>query len=140
MGLEEAREIYWSRHRIDVNGDGVKDLMLAWGGYCGSGGCVWHLYRCGQGGDCATWLGTLRGRFYEATGERHRGYAELLLGRHSGSCDVEKVRYRFDGQAYSPYTVRNCRCVPLEVKRLPSGKEVYARPGADRGCTPWRQP
>jgi hypothetical protein len=114
------------RERLDLDGDGVADLLLSTNAQCGSGGCDWHVYL--RPGACARWQGRAFGRF-EGTQPGPTRLRDLVVAPHSGACDAEEVVLRHDGRQYRPHASRRCRCVEIQGDRAP-------RPG--EGCTPWR--
>jgi hypothetical protein len=116
----------------DINHDGVDERLLSYEGYCGSGGCEWHLYA--SEGACFRWVGSLSGRGVDALPGGGR-WRELESSFFAGSCEAHFVRARMDGGVYRPFVERDCRCVPVEGSPK---RGIATTLDPPRGCTPWR--
>jgi hypothetical protein len=81
---------------VRLDRDAHADLAVATLGYCGSGGCDFHLYRI-DGKRCARWVGHITGRTIEHAGPPgRRGFYPLKSAWHSGSTQGTEFRWELD--------------------------------------------
>lgn len=91
--------------RVDLNGDGLRDLGLRVTDSCGSGGCLYVAYvNCGGGRYAAIWGPRYVDRLRVAGAAGPLGWRDLLLdvkrGDRPETEGIKTVRRRFDGRRY----------------------------------------
>lgn len=91
--------------RVDLNGDGLRDLGLLVTDSCGSGGCLYVAYvNCGGGRYAALWGPRYVDRLRVAGATGPLGWRDLLIdvkrGDRPETDGIATVRRRFDGRRY----------------------------------------
>jgi hypothetical protein len=105
--LEGDQRVLRTEPAVDLDGDGVTDPILTRNGYCGSGGCTWHVYRSNAG--CARWIGTFFGDPTPRSSSRHAGLMDLEVFARGGWAELHD--YQFNG---STYVRTRRRCAPRD--------------------------
>lgn len=128
LGPDADREGLRVERPIDLDGDGRPDPLVTHGAFCGTGGCSWHVYVDRE--TCAHHVGELFGVLPLARPTFVGGLVELEIAAKTGCGGMARTetRARFDGKAYSPHSMRKCRC-PDETESVPD---------PDALCEPWR--
>ncbi len=111
---------------VDLDGDGAFDVAVTHQSFCGTGGCVWHLFLAR--GTCGHWVGEMFGVTPVPRTASSHGLVELEIATRDGCGGLARTeaRARFDGRAYSTYSQRRCRC-PTEST------------GPDDVCSEWSE-
>lgn len=133
FGADAAEGEMRVERAVDLDEDGVLDPFVAHPSFCGTGGCVWHLYV--ERGACAHWVGALFGIWPLPRAGRSHGLFELEIAARKGCAGAARSESRasFDGVRYIVTSARECHCP--DPDKAPSSDDDTPEPSGT--CDDW---